>query len=245
MVVIHNTGIRLINHWINNDNITAVIYAHLPGQDTGGALVDIMYSKQSPLGRLPYTVAKKASNYGNLLNPVVPEGDLNLWYPQDNFTKGVYIDYRAFEANNITPQFEFSFSLTYTNFSYSDLDVALVLGANTEYLPPGSEIAEGGIPSLSDVVATVNCTVANTSAVEAAEVAQLYVSILSRPVKQLRFDKQTIKLKKKEHFSFNLTHQDLSTWDVERQAWGLQSGSYPIYVGKSVLDIQLTGTLQI
>ncbi|KAF7168862.1 hypothetical protein CNMCM6106_003877 [Aspergillus hiratsukae] len=246
MVVIHNAGIRLVDRWIDNDNITAVIYAHLPGQDTGGALVEVMYGKQSPSGRLPYTVAKQASDYGNLLNPVVPEGDLNLWYPQDNFTEGVYIDYRAFEANNITPQFEFGFGLTYTNFSYSDLDVALVPGANTEYLPPGSEIAEGGIPSLWDVVATVNCTVANTGAVEAAEVAQLYVGIPGGPVKQLRgFDKQTIKPKKKTHFSFDLTRRDLSTWDVEKQAWGLQAGSYPIYVGKSVLDIQLTGALQI
>ncbi|KAG2001174.1 hypothetical protein GB937_010411, partial [Aspergillus fischeri] len=85
-----------------------------------------------PLGPSPYTVGKKASDYGNLLNALISEGDLNLWYPQDNFTEG----------------FEFGFGLTYTNFSYADLDVVLVPGANTEYLPPGSEIAEGRIPSL-------------------------------------------------------------------------------------------------
>ncbi|RHZ54835.1 beta-glucosidase [Aspergillus thermomutatus] len=246
MVVIHNAGVRLVDRWIENDNITAVIYAHLPGQDSGRALVEVMYGKQSPSGRLPYTVAKNESDYGNLLNPVVPEGDLNRWYPQDNFTEGVYIDYRAFEANNITPRFEFGFGLTYTNFSYSALDVELLPGVNTDYLPPGSSIAEGGLPSLWDVVATVNCTVANTGAVEAAEVAQLYVGIPGGPVKQLRgFDKQSVKPHQRKHFTFDLTRRDLSTWDVEKQTWGLQAGSYPVYVGKSVLDIQLTGTLEI
>ncbi|KAL4861909.1 glycosyl hydrolase family 3 N terminal domain-containing protein, partial [Aspergillus spectabilis] len=87
IVVIHNAGVRLVDLWIDNANITAVIYAHLPGQDTGGALVEIMYGKQSPSGRLPYTVAKNESDYGELLNPTKPEGDLDKWYPQSNFTE--------------------------------------------------------------------------------------------------------------------------------------------------------------
>jgi beta-glucosidase len=69
MVVIHNAGIRLVDNWIENPNVTAVIFAHLPGQDSGRALVEVMYGKQSPSGRLPYTVAKKESDYGNVLAP--------------------------------------------------------------------------------------------------------------------------------------------------------------------------------
>lgn len=69
MVVIHNAGIRLVDDWIDNPNITALIYAHLPGQDSGRALVELMYGKQSPSGRLPYTVAKKEADYGELLAP--------------------------------------------------------------------------------------------------------------------------------------------------------------------------------
>jgi beta-glucosidase len=69
MVVIHNAGIRLVENWIENPNVTAVIFAHLPGQDSGRALVKVMYGKQSPSGRLPYTVAKKESDYGEVLAP--------------------------------------------------------------------------------------------------------------------------------------------------------------------------------
>jgi beta-glucosidase len=246
MVVIHNAGVRLVDRWIENDNITAVIYGHLPGQDSGRALVEVMYGKQSPSGRLPYTVAKNESDYGKLLNPVIAVGTKDIYYPQDNFTEGVYIDYKAFEVANITPRYEFGYGLTYTTFSYSDLKVSTHSNVSASYLAPGTSIAEGGLPSLWDVVATVTCTVSNTGSVAAAEVAQLYVNIPGGPAKVLRgFEKQLIEPKEQTQITFNLTRRDLSTWDVEKQNWGLQAGSYSLHVGKSVLDIQLTGSLTI
>jgi beta-glucosidase len=84
IVVIHNAGVRTVTEWINNPNITAVIYGHLPGQDTGRALVELMYGRQSPSGRLPYTVAKRDADYGQLLNPVVATG-LDLYTQGDFF----------------------------------------------------------------------------------------------------------------------------------------------------------------
>jgi beta-glucosidase len=82
MVVIHNAGIRIVDAWVDNPNVTAVIFAHLPGQDSGRALVEVIYGNQSPSGRLPYTVAKKESDYGDLLGP---QG--NGQYPQSRFPR--------------------------------------------------------------------------------------------------------------------------------------------------------------
>ncbi|KAL2837024.1 glycosyl hydrolase family 3 N terminal domain-containing protein [Aspergillus pseudodeflectus] len=199
----------------------------------GRALVEVMYGKQSPSGRLPYTVAKKASDYGELLGPEVPGGDLNAYYPQSNFTEG-----------RITPRYEFGYGLTYTTFKYSQLSVRRKHGVNLAELPPGKVVKEGGLPSLWDVVAQVSCIVANV--VEAAEVAQLYVGIPGGPKEVLRgFEKQSLRPGQQRAFDFELTRRDLSTWDVKRQAWVLQRGNYQIYVGKSVLDIQLRDTLRI
>ncbi|KAJ5082641.1 hypothetical protein N7532_011684 [Penicillium argentinense] len=248
MVVIHNAGLRLVDEWIENPNITAVLYAHVPGQDSGRALVEVMYGKQSPSGRLPYTVARKASDYKGLLEPVVASGTMDEFYPQSNFSEGVYIDYKAFIQNDIQPRFEFGYGLTYSNFSYSDLESGVSSSTDLGYLPSGVNmtIAEGGYEALWDVVARVNFTVQNTGKISAAEVAQLYVGIPGGPPKVLRgFEKKMIESGKEEHYSFDLTRRDLSHWDVEKQAWGLQAGKYSIYVGKSVLDIQLHGTLDL
>lgn len=245
IVVIHNAGVRLVDRWIANPNITAVLYAHLPGQDSGRALIEVMYGNQSPSGRLPYTVAKNESDYGTLLDPVIPDAT-NDYFTQANFTEGVYIDYKHFIAQNITPRFEFGFGLTYTNFTYSSLQTRVLTNVSRAYLPPNATVAEGGIASLWDVIATVDCTIENTGSVSASEVAQLYVAIPGGPAKQLRgFNKQGIDPSKSINFHFDLTRRDLSSWNVNSSQWVLQSGSYPIYVGKSVLDIQLTGSLNI
>ncbi|GFF25680.1 probable beta-glucosidase M [Aspergillus udagawae] len=253
MVVIHNAGVRLVDTWIEHPNITSVIFAHLPGQDSGSALVEIMYGRQSPSGRLPYTVAKDPRDYGALLNPVYPDNS-SMYYTQSNFTEGVYIDYRHFIANNIIPRFEFGYGLTYSTFDYHNLEVHISGHVQKSYFPPGSELytatepkPPGGLDSLWDIMATVSCTVTNTGKVDAAEVAQLYIRIPGTgPDRLLRgFRKQSIRPGKSRDFHFHLTRRDLSQWDVSAQQWVLREGTYELMVGKSVLDIQLVGNLTI
>lgn len=250
MVVIHNAGIRLVDRWIENPNVTAVIYGHVPGQDSGRALVNIMYGEQSPSGRLPYTVAKHESDYGHLLNPTMPD-NTSMFYTQSNFTEGVHIDYRHFLAANITPRFEFGYGLTYTSFEYSNLNIDLKDDANIAYMPGGqpanstTPAPEGGLDSLWDVLANISCSITNTGDVAAAEVAQLYLNIPGNGQERVLrgFDKQMVQSGETVDVSFELTRRDLSTWDVVSQNWVLPRGQYGVMVGKSVLDIQLQKSL--
>ena len=43
--------------------------------------------------------------------------------PQINFQEGVFIDYRAFDRHNETPIYEFGFGLSYTTFSFSNIQI--------------------------------------------------------------------------------------------------------------------------
>lgn len=79
VIVISNAGIRLVDTFYDNPNVTAIVYAHLPGQDGGTALVDLLYGRQGFSGRLPYTVAKQATDYGSLLGPTVPDATSNYF----------------------------------------------------------------------------------------------------------------------------------------------------------------------
>ncbi|KAF5855319.1 hypothetical protein ETB97_009453 [Aspergillus alliaceus] len=243
IVSIHNAGVRLVDRWIDHPNVTAVIFAHLPGQDAGPALVDIMYGEQAPSGKLPYTVAKNESDYSEeLLWPVRPDNSLN-YYTHADFTEGSYIDYCRFDALNIEPRFEFGFGLTYTTFNYSDLEVCHTEANSSFYSPPG-EVMEDGLKSLWDVVAIVTVRVLNTGEVTASEIPQLYVGIPGAPIKQLRgFEKIPLHPKEGKSVSFPLTRRDLSLWDTKSQSWYLERGEYKLYVGSSSRDIRLTGSL--
>ena len=119
IVVIHSTGIRVVDAWIDNPNVTAVLFAGLPGQESGNAITEILWGDVNPSGRLPFTVAKKESDYDALLNSSVSFDA----YPQDNFTEGLYIDYRAFDQQGIQPRYEFGYGLSYTSFSYANLQI--------------------------------------------------------------------------------------------------------------------------
>lgn len=251
IVTIHNAGIRLVDNWIDHPNVTAVIYAHLPGQDSGRALVSILYGDVSPSGKLPYTVARNESDYGAILSPVETpeEGSEYALFPQDPFNEGVYIDYRAFDAKNITPRYEFGYGLTYTTFGYSDISISKVSNARNMSAYAIGEIIPGGHADLFADVVTVSATITNTGSVGAAEIAQLYVGIPAsgQPVRQLRgFEKIFLAPGASQTVHFYLQRRDLSVWDVVAQKWRMIiGGQYTFSVGASSRDLPLTGTLTL
>jgi beta-glucosidase len=82
-----------------------------------------LYGRVNPGGKSPFTWGKQASDYGPDL---IYEPTNGAKSPQDNFAEGNFIDYRAFDKNDITPTYEFGFGLSYTTFSYSNINVVKV-----------------------------------------------------------------------------------------------------------------------
>ncbi|KAF1840633.1 glycoside hydrolase family 3 protein [Cucurbitaria berberidis CBS 394.84] len=242
IVVVHSAGPRVVDAWIDNPNITACIFAGLPGQESGHSLVDVLYGDMNPSGRLPYTVGKKESDYGHFLNSTI---DFS-YFPQDDYTEGLYIDYRHFDAHNITPRFEFGYGLSYTSFQLSNISVSST-GADTRPFPPSEvPIVQGGHPWLWEVLYTVHTTVTNTGEIAGAEVVQLYVEIPNAPARQLRgFERVYVEPGETVVVKFDLTRRDLSIWDVVAQQWELQPGSYHLFVGASSRDVKLTGLVEV
>lgn len=60
-------GPVLVKDWIDHPSVTAVLHAGLPGQESGNALVDVLFADglqaTNPSGRLPYTIAKQRTDY--------------------------------------------------------------------------------------------------------------------------------------------------------------------------------------
>jgi len=118
IVVIHAVGAIVVEDWIDLPGVKAVIHAQLPGQESGNSLADIIFGDVNPSGRLPYTIGKSLKDYGDAAKILrIPNGIV----PQQNFSEGLYFDYRHFDKNNITPRFEFGFGLSYTTWELSNL----------------------------------------------------------------------------------------------------------------------------
>lgn len=120
IVVIHSTGPTLVSEWYDSPNVTAILWAGVPGQESGNSITDILYGKVNPAARTPFTWGTTRESYGT---DVLYEPNNGEAAPQDEFTEGVFIDYRAFDRSNTTPIYEFGFGLSYTTFEYSDLTV--------------------------------------------------------------------------------------------------------------------------
>lgn len=245
IVVFHNAGVRLVDAFVDHPNVTAIVFAHLPGRDSGQALVSLLYGHSNPSGKLPYTVARKDADYGVLLNPDVAGGRFQK-FPQSDFSEGTYLDYKYFDRHGIEPRYEFGFGLSYTTFAFSDLAVSRAPAAANRGPYPVGAVAAGGQTDLWDVVAVVSVSVGNTGATAGAEVAQLYVGMPGGPAKQLRgFEKTLLEPGQRRVVSFELTRRDLSVWDAAAQRWRLQRGPYRIQVGNSSRSLPLTGTLSL
>ncbi|UNI15803.1 Beta-glucosidase [Purpureocillium takamizusanense] len=242
IVVFHNAGIRLVDNFVDHPNVTAIIFAHLPGRDSGDALVSLLYGDLSPSGKLPYTVARNQSGYGHNLNPDWSEGALEN-FPQSDFTEGVFLDYKHFDKEGIEPRYEFGFGLSYTTFNISNIKVNALQGVNTAEYPTGAIVA-GGQSDLWDVLVIVNVDVQNTGKVAGAEVAQLYVAIPNGPTKQLRgFEKRLLQPGEVSTVEFKLTRRDLSVWNTAAQKWQLQRGDYSVLVGSSSKNLPVRGNI--
>ena len=118
IVVIHSVGPTLLTDWYQSPNITAILWAGLPGQESGNSIVDVLYGKTNPSGRTPFTWGATRESYGVDVM-YVPNGPV----PQQDFSEGVFIDYRHFDRTNQTPIYEFGHGLSYTTFEYSNIQV--------------------------------------------------------------------------------------------------------------------------
>jgi beta-glucosidase len=233
VVVVHSVGPVIMEQWIDNPNVVAVVWAGLPGQESGNGLVDILYGATSPSGKLPYTIAKRESDYGT----TIAQGNDKNW--------DLFIDYRRFDKAGIDPRFEFGFGLSYTNFTYSDLTVEGKPSAG----PAMGTTGPGGPVDLFERIATVTAKISNSGGVAGAEVPQLYLGYpasTNSPPKQLRgFTKLKLGAGESGTATFELRRRDMSFWDERTGKWTVASGEYEVFVGASSRDVRLTGKITV
>lgn len=126
IVVLHTPGPVLLEDVQNNPNVSAILWAGLPGQESGNALVDVLYGRVPPQGRSPFTWARSVEDYGAEL--MFEAADPKK--PVQEFGEGVFVDYRWFQKAGGRVVYPFGFGLGYTEFRYANLTVVLNEGVS-------------------------------------------------------------------------------------------------------------------
>ena len=62
IVVMHSGGPVLVDAWYDHPSVTAIIWAGMPGQESGNSLVDVLYDKAPPSSKLPFTIGAARSD---------------------------------------------------------------------------------------------------------------------------------------------------------------------------------------
>ena len=148
-VVVVNAGAPVAMPWL--PAVAGVVDAWYPGQTSGTALASVLFGQADPGGHLPVTFPASLSQVPASTTAQFPGNGSTVQY-----SEGVDVGYRWYDAKDIAPLFPFGFGLSYTQFAFSHLSVSRPVTDGTQ-----------------DV--RVSATVTNTGHRAGSEVAQLYL----------------------------------------------------------------------
>lgn len=208
IVLVLNNGRPLALPWAD-ENIPAIVEAWQLGSQSGHAIAQVLYGDYNPSGKMPMTVPRSVGqvpiyyNYKNTGRPTLPAPGIVFW--------AHYSD----EEN--TPLYPFGHGLSYTTFSYENLNVEKSASANN--------------------AVQVSVKLTNTGSVKGKEVVQLYVRDLvasvTRPVRELKgFELIELAPGASEVVRFTLTEKELGFYNNEGE-WVIEKGKFNVFVGGS------------
>lgn len=199
------------------EKVDAVLETWLLGQAASEAIARVILNLDQPSGRMPDTFPCRLEDdpAGFLFD--VDEG--KLVYGERMMT-----GYRYFEKRKIRPAISFGYGLSYTEFTYS-----------------GLELSRESMLDQDKISVSVN--VKNTGDCAGYEVVQLYVSNRQKtrlhPEKELKdFAKIYLEPGKEQKVVFSLDREDLKCYSEEAGRWLIEDGVYEILIGASSQDIR-------
>lgn len=216
VIVVMLNGAPVEMPWINE--VSAVLEAYLSGQAGSSAIVDLLYGHVNPSGKLAETF------------PIALEDNPSYnYFPGDKkkveYREGIYVGYRYYNSAKKEVLFPFGHGLSYTDYSYTNLQLSTKSMKDTETLQ-----LEFGVKNIGKRYGK--------------EVIQVYVrdleSTLFRPDIELKaFQKIALEPNEEKKVSMQLDKRAFAYYNVDLKDWCVESGEFQILVGASSKDIHL------
>ncbi|KAG6332919.1 hypothetical protein ID866_6172 [Astraeus odoratus] len=219
-IVVTQSGSSITLPWA--DSVPAIVHSWYLGNATGDAIADVLLGRRNPSGKLPLTFPKQ-------LEDVPSHGHFHSESGVVRYAEDLFVGYKHYHHRGISPLYAFGHGLSYTTFSYSDLELS------------EPAVADG------DFGLTASLTLTNTGNVLGSEVVQLYVSMPTtsshtHPNLALRAFNKVKNLAPGEtrKVTLKLDKYAISYWEEVISRWVIESGEYGVAVGPSSQNLPLT-----
>lgn len=224
VVVILQTGGPVLMPWI--DNVNTIIQAWYSGSAGAEAIAGVLFGRVNPCGRLPVTfpASEQQLPRPQQIDPTtttsmpatkIKGGIIHIDYDKE----GSDVGYRWYQRTGQQPLFPFGYGLSYTQFAYQQLSVAV----NPKQI-------------------RVNITVINTGKRDGADVVQLYIQPKdnSYPARLAAFQRIELQRGEKKSVQLILEPKVIANWQSEQQQWKIAAGTYQIIAGRFAGDNQIS-----
>jgi beta-glucosidase len=236
-IVVLETGGPVSMPWV--DKTSAVLEAWYPGIRGAEAIANILFGEVNPSAKTAITFAKSDADLPHPEIPgikLVPQpaagggrggGGRGALPPFDiNYTEGLQVGYKWYDAQNKAPLFPFGHGLSYTTFAYSGLKAAR----------SGKEVK-------------VSFSVKNTGKRAGTEIAQVYVGLPAAtnepPQRLVAWDRIQLAPGETKTVSLAIDPLHLSIFNVDKDNWEVMPGEYKVMVGGSSRNTPLTGAVSV
>lgn len=193
-----------------NQKVAAILNVWFPGTEAGYAISDVLFGDINPSGKLTMTFPRSV-------------GQIPVYYSHKNTgrpLKNKNGEFEKFRTNYLDernePLFPFGYGLSYTTFTYSNLEIS------KPKMTAGEKLK-------------VTIKVKNTGNYDGKEVVQLYirdvVGSVSRPMKELKgFQKIFLKKGEEKQVTFEIGIDDLKFYNSDLQ-FVAEPGNFEVFVG--------------
>ena len=200
--------------WIKD--VKTLLNAYLPGEAGGEALVNIIYGKVNPSGKLAETY------------PIALEDNINAdLFPMGpkcvEHRESIFVGYRYYDTAKKHVLFPFGYGLSYTEFEYSDLTIDklnVTFKVKNVGKVDGKEVCQLYVKDLEPKV--------------------------FKAEKELKgFEKIFLKAGEEKTVTMTLDKRSFAFYNTKINDWTALNGKYQILVGSSSRDIRLSQEIDI
>lgn len=231
-VVVVESGGPVTMPWV--DKVPSILEAWFAGSSGSDAVANVLFGTVNPTGKLPVTFPRSIEDLPHpkiVQPPPEPRGGHGHHNPaglpafQVTYNEGVKVGYKWYDAENKPGLFPFGFGLSYTTYSYSNLQVT------------------------PETTPRVSFTVTNTGNRAGAEIAEVYASLpasASEPPKRLvGWSRVQLRPGESKEVTVEVNPKYLSIFKVKQHGWQLIPGEYGFMVGGSSQNLPLKQTVSL